>query len=134
MTRRFEITWMFDVEERDAASLVGRLVITDGVDSIDEPSVFIDSWFAALIRASKTASEDASEVEIPEHPQRLVVWCDEKEHVHLAFRNSEVVAESLEGFKHVLKQRAQDFLNEAASIPGKPDPSQQEIRAFIESS
>ena len=74
----------------------------------------------------------AMEIEISEHPQRLIVWCDEKGHLHLTFRDSEVIAQSLPEFKRVLKQRARDFLNQMPSIPGKPDPQQEEIRAFVE--
>ncbi len=43
------------------------------------------------------------------------------------------MADSVNEFKRVLKQSARDFLNQTAFIPGKPDSSQREIRAFVES-
>ena len=108
---QLQIDWILDEEDEplDASSLLGRLVITDGTESIDEPSVYVDSWFASLIRASQAASRETAEIEIQEHPQRLIVCCDEKDRLHLAFRNSEVIASSPEQFRRVLKQRAETF-------------------------
>ena len=83
----FEVEWQLDEEEElNLVSLLGQIKVTDGVYSILEPSVYLDSWFAVLLRVAKTVPTDETAIEIPEHPQKLVVWRDQAGHVHFAQR------------------------------------------------
>jgi hypothetical protein len=130
------IDWMLDdeLEPLHASSLLGRIVISDGVRSIDEPAIYVDSWFAALIRALESLNHTVTEIEIPEDPTPIVVRCDEQGHVHLGFHDREVIVNSVEEFRRVVTQRAHDFLDQARTIPGEPEDAQREIAAFFESS
>jgi hypothetical protein len=130
----FEVEWQLDEEEElNLVSLLGRIQVTDGVYSILEPSVYLDSWFAVLLRVAKTVPTDETAVEIPEHPHKLVVWRDQAGHVHLMFRENEVIAESPQIFREAIVRAAEAFLNRTASIPGQPEPQLREVQTLLKS-
>ncbi len=130
----FQIEWQLDEEEElNLVSLLGEITISDGVYSILERSVYLDSWFAALLRVTKAVPTDETAIEIPEHPQKLVVWRDQADHVHLMFRENEVIAESPAIFREAVIHAAEAFINRATSIPGQPEPQLREIQALLKS-
>ena len=118
----FQIEWQLDLSEHfDEQSLLGSIRLTDGVHSITEESVYLDSWLDALLIAARTGRSNSREsvIEIPEHPQPLRVHRDRVGTVHVSFQNKEVMASSLDEFEQAILAAIAAFTDKVAKLSGK---------------
>ncbi len=122
MTMGFQIEWQLDLSDGfDEHSLLGRIRLNDGVRSITEESVYLDSWLDALLVASRTgrSSSRKSIIEIPEQPQPLHVHRDRVGAVHVSFEDKEVIASSIDEFDQTILAAIASFTDEIAKLSGK---------------
>ena len=122
MIMDFKIQAQLDLSDGfDEDSLLGKIRLTDGVHSISEESVYLDSWLDALWAGSRTVRNSCSKsaIEIPEHPQPLCVHRDRTGAVHLAFRDAEVIARSTDEFEQAILSAIAGFTDEVSKLSGR---------------
>lgn len=122
MIMGFKIEPQLDLSDGfDEDSLLGKIRLTDGVHSITEESVYLDSWLEALWAGARAARSSCSKsaIEIPEHPQPLRVHRDRSGAVHVAFRDSDVIAFSVDEFEQAILSAIAWFTDEVSKLSGK---------------
>ena len=110
----FKIEWNLDeAEELAQESLLGDIRLRDKEHFIEERSVYLDSWFYALIKAAKdfvyTKNEEVR-IEIPEESLPLVIHFEPNGRVATSFRGRSVSAESQSEFISELLEASGSFL------------------------
>jgi len=124
-----EIAFSFDDNEVNVDEPLGSVTITEGIERLCAQTVYLDSFFAALVKAYAEAGPGQASVEIEEEGEAITVerigkgltisWC--QQNVHLA---------SAKEFGHALKKTCTVLLSsfcEGTSRNSVFDP----IRAFV---
>jgi hypothetical protein len=118
----FKIESQLDLSDGfDEDSLLGKIRLSDGVHSIAEESVYLDSWLDALWAGSRTVRNSSSKfaIDIREHSQPLRVHRDRTGAVHVAFRDTEVIAPSTDEFEQAVLSAIARFTDEVSNLSGK---------------
>jgi hypothetical protein len=131
----FSVAWELDESESlNADSLLGKITLSDETHAMVEDSIYVDSWIAALMEASRRAAQGATafNIDIIEEPRPLRVQRDEAGGLHVGFGGGEVIADSLETFAGAVRAAADDFMRRATSIEGSDrNEALDQIRRFV---
>jgi hypothetical protein len=117
----FNVTWELDESERlSAISLLGKIVLSDGTNSMVEDSIYLDSWILGLVEGSIAVAQGSSayEIDIIEESRPVRLRTNEAGGLHVSFRDREVIADSVATFSSAVRVAAADFIERTASIEG----------------
>ena len=119
----FKIEWLLDESEKATAnSLLGDIRLSDEMHSIVEHSVYLDSWFEALLKAAQLRIDPETDVEIAiaEQPRPLRFWRNSATRLHVMSHGKEIVIDSQDTFRNATQSAAQSFLNRAEALDDAP--------------
>jgi hypothetical protein len=125
-----EIRFSFDDNEISADEPLGSVVISHNGESIHAPTVFLDSFFAGLVRAYEDAVAEGEGLgEVAEEHDSIVVQ-QRGQGLAVIFGNSTVAANRAQEFEKALKAACGNLLR-ALSPDGERNPILDPVRAFV---
>jgi hypothetical protein len=123
------IAFSFDDNEMKADEPLGSIKISDGTATFSVTTVFLDSFFAALIKAYQQSSSGIANVEIEEEGKLLKV-SRESNGLKIEFGEQRIFLHDINLFDRSLRQTVGHFLKQFPEGDNKSelfDP----LRSFI---
>lgn len=99
-------------------SLLGNISLSDNERSIEECSVYLDSWLDALIKGLQLINEKNEElrIEIPEESQPMIMRPESDGALTLSFRGRSVSSRSLSEFISELRVTSVAFIERIKNL------------------
>jgi hypothetical protein len=114
-----KIEWSLDESDELAQeSLLGDITISDGVHSIEEQSVYLDSWLNALIREIERVEtiQGIKKIEIAEESQPLTICREADGGIVLCFKEGMARADSARELTSELQRTLELFLQKVRTL------------------
>jgi len=105
----------------DELSLLGNIRLSNGAHSLEEESVYLDSWLDALWAASSAArnSSEKCTIDLPEHGSHSASAAIPRALFILSFRENQVIASSEDEFEQAVLDAMAAFTDAVSKLSGK---------------
>jgi hypothetical protein len=115
----FTVEWALDPEVINERECLGTIRLSSAHGVIREDSVYLDSWFCALIQAASSDLPEVS-VDIPEESHRLKVCRHVDGSIEIRFGQQGTIAQSASEFREAVYQAVRQFIHAAAAETARP--------------